>query len=200
MRNRNGAGKARRTLSDIKRYPSPREILASIRTSPGWSYKDNMEYYMKRDRALVCTIYLLALRISEALRLTKNQFRRETDKIIVGGIKLSKPRKKGKPRKHEYREGWLPLEGPRAEFTTYITDYLQLLEENDRLFPFGRGRAWQIVTALTGQPCHFERAYGEDYLYEEWDHDILAVADYVKVEPRTLQEYIRKRYERYSAA
>jgi hypothetical protein len=32
------------------------------------------------------------------------------------------------------------------------------------------------------------------------DHDILAVADYVKVEPRTLQEYIRKRYEKYQAA
>lgn len=200
MRTRNGDRKGRRTLSDIKRYPSPREILDTIRLSPGWSYKESIEHYLKRDRALVSVIYLLALRISEALRLTKNQFRKETDKIVVGGIRLSKPRKKGKPRKHEYREGWLPLEGPREEFTTYITEYLELLGENDKLFPFGRGRAWQIVTALTGQPCHFERAYGEDYLYEEWDHDILAVADYVKVEPRTLQEYIRKRYEKYRVA
>jgi hypothetical protein len=34
-------------------------------------------------------------------------------------------------------------------------------------------------------------------LYGEWNHDSLAVSDYVKVDPRTLQEYIRKRHEKY---
>jgi hypothetical protein len=29
------------------------------------------------------------------------------------------------------------------------------------------------------------------------DHDILAVADYVKVDARTLQLYLRKGYEKY---
>lgn len=33
--------------------------------------------------------------------------------------------------------------------------------------------------------------------YSEWDHDLLAVSDYVKVDPRTLQEYFRKRHEKY---
>lgn len=33
-----------------------------------------------------------------------------------------------------------------------------------------------------------------------WDHDVLAVADYVKVDPGTLQEYIRKRYGKYEVA
>jgi hypothetical protein len=37
----------------------------------------------------------------------------------------------------------------------------------------------------------------EDFLYGEMDHDLLAVSDYVKVDPRTLQEYIRKRHEKY---
>jgi hypothetical protein len=71
-------------------------------------------------------------------------------------------------------------------------DYLELLGPEDRLFSFGNSRALQITHAILGIPCHWLRAYGEDYLYEMWDHDILAVADYVKVEPRTLQEYIRK--------
>jgi hypothetical protein len=30
-----------------------------------------------------------------------------------------------------------------------------------------------------------------------WDRDILAVSDYVKVDARTLQEYLRKRHEKY---
>jgi hypothetical protein len=78
-------------------------------------------------------------------------------------------------------------------------DYLRLLEPEDKLFNFGRTRALQITHSILGTPCHWLRAYGEDYLYENWDHDILAVADYVKVDPRTLQEYIRERYEKISS-
>jgi len=41
------------------------------------------------------------------------------------------------------------------------------------------------------------RALGENFLYDAWDHDILAVSDYVKVNPRTLEKYIRRSYEKY---
>jgi len=93
----------------------------------------------------------------------------------------------GKPRKEQFRqEAFLPLEGERAALTQLVMDYLQLLKPQERLFNFGRTRALQITHSILGIPNHWLRAYGEDYLYENWDHDILAVADYVKVDPRTL--------------
>jgi hypothetical protein len=32
---------------------------------------------------------------------------------------------------------------------------------------------------------------------DAWDHDMLAVSDYVKVNPLTLEKYIRRSYEKY---
>jgi integrase len=193
----------RRTLKDIQTYPTPQKLYQQVVSAPGWPYKNNVERYQKRDRALVSLLYLLACRISEARRLIRKQFvmGEENDRLVVDSIKLSKPRKKGKPRRHEFRsEAWLPLKGERAPLTRLVMDYLELLGPEDKLFSFGNSRALQITHAILGIPNHWLRAYGEDYLYETWDHDILAVADYVKVEPRTLQEYIRKRYEKYQAA
>jgi len=193
----------RRTLKDIEYYPTPVEIYETITTNPGWPYKRKAEFYITRDRALVCVLYLLAIRVSEALRLRKMQFLfpEDTgiqDRIIVRGIKLSKARRKEKLRKELFRqENWLPLTGARAPLTQFIVDYLNLLEKPDFLFPFNRTRAWQIVSLLTGSTCHWFRAFGEDFLYSQWNYDLLAVADYVKVDPRTLSQYIRKRYEKY---
>ena len=159
---------------------------------------------MKRDRALVALLYLLALRISEALRLRRSNFILPDedggyeDRIVVRGIKLSKSRWRDKPRKEQYRQiNWLPLKGERAKLTGLVLDYLKELDYDEKLFKFDRRRAWEIVVHLTGLPCHFFRAFGEEYLYERWGRDILAVADYVKVDPVTLQQYIRRRYERY---
>jgi integrase len=195
---------SRRTLKFIAEYPTPQEIFERIRSSPGWPYKANMEQYMKRDKALVSLLYLLALRISEALRLKREQFtmsEQSPDRVIVKGIKLSKSKIKDKPRKEQYRqEGFLALHGPRAELTRFVIDYLETIQPEDKLFNFGNSRALQITHAILGIPNHWLRAYGEDYLYQTWDHDILAVADYVKVDPRTLQEYIRKRYGKYQIA
>jgi integrase len=197
--------RARRTLKDIEYYPTPAEIYNVIMVSKGWPYKSNREFYLKRDRALISLLYLLALRISEALRLKRSQFlfpeqTGQKDKIIVRAIELSKSRRKGKDRKDQYRqENWLPLTGPRAPLTKLAVEYLHELKSDQRLFPFNRARAWQIVRAMTSATCHWFRAYGEDFLYSQWDKDLLAVSDYVKVDPRTLSQYIRKRYEKYSA-
>jgi len=76
-------------------------------------------------------------------------------------------------------------------------DYLELLEDEDRLFPFRPARAWQIITTLTGYPPHYFRAFGEDYLYDSWDKDPVEVSSYVMVDIRTFVEYIRKRGLKY---
>jgi len=207
IKNHGPRGKDRRTLKDIEAYPTPKEIYAKILESPGWDYKSNMEFYRKRDRALIVLQYLLSLRISEELRLVRGQFEVMEDSIIVKGIKLSKSRLKNKPRKHQFREeAIIPLDDERQELTKLLVDYLEdptfydknknLLKDKP-LFLFGPHRAWEITIAVLGIPDHWLRAYGEDFLYEFMHYDILALASYLKVEPRTLQEYIRKRWKKY---
>lgn len=189
-------GKNRRTLKYIKYYPRPYEIYDKIIYGKGWPYKTNKEFYLKRDRAMVTLLYLLAARISEVLRLCKRQFIKEDDRVLVRGIELSKSKIKGKPRRDQYRqEAWLPLTGNRAKLTQLVLDYLDVASE--KLFISDTSQAWKITEALIGEPCHWLRAYGENYLYDVWDKDILAVADYVKVDPRTLQLYIRSGYKKY---
>jgi hypothetical protein len=143
------------------------------------------------------------------LRIKKGQFVDRKTHVLIQAIKLSKSRVKGKPRRIEFRDAQLPLDGPRAQLSHLVLDYVTLLKDEGRLFPFslaknkrgqmiGCKRAWQIVNSLLPEfTAHWLRAFGEDFLYGEWDHDLLAVSDYVKVDPRTLQEYIRKRHEKY---
>jgi integrase len=192
-------GRARRTLADIELYPQPQELYEAIMGSEGWPYKVNRDEYLRRDRALVALLYLCALRVSEALRLRKSQFRILEDRVEVEGIKLSKMRRKGKPRRHKFRVAWLPLTGERAVFTQLVLEYLETLREDEPLFKFSRQRAQQVVTRLTGKWCHYLRALGEEYLYSKWRGDLLAIADYVKVNPTVLGEYIRERYRSHEA-
>lgn len=204
-----GSGKERKTLTKIQYYPEPSEIYQKLVTRHGWNYKENLELYAKRDRALAAILYLGALRTSEAIRIRKNQFVDKTTHVLIRAVKLSKSRVQGKPRRTEYRDAQLPLTGPREPLTRLVMDYVAMLKPDDRLFPFsleknangqiiGCKRAWQTVHALLPEfTSHWLRAFGEDYLYGEWDHDLLAVSDYVKVDPRTLQDYIRKRHEKY---
>ena len=201
-----GLKMTRRTLKFIEYYPTAKEIYRLIMDGEGWLYKGSKQFYLRRDRALVSLLYLVALRVSEVLRLRRNQFlfpdeTGKEDFILIRGIKLSKSRLKDVPRKEQFRpESFLPLSGVRASLTELIVDYLEKLRGDRLLFNFGRVRAWQIVTSLTGETCHWFRAFGEEFLYEHWDHDLLAVADYVKVDPRTLQQYIRRRWKKYKIA
>lgn len=191
----------RRVLADIPTYPSPQEIYNVLTTSSGWDYKTNKEEYLVRDRALVAFLYLTCFRIKEALSVQKSDLRITDDRVEISGIALVKIRKRGKPRRHKYRDAFLPLNGERAPLTRMFMDHADTI--NDGLL-FGVGtkgigtkRAWQITKALTGKWNHFFRAVGEDYLYGKWKGDLLAVSDYVKVNPMVLQEYIRKRYQKY---
>ena len=220
----------RRTLKFIEQYPSPEAIYKKIMEN-SWPYTRNREFLQLRDRALVALTYLLALRVSEVLRLKKSQFVFTRKVIIVQGIRLSKSRWKvckfcrkpvrveerrkhlleqhgvdgdpekyfvSKPRASQFRpEAWLPVRGKRAPLTLLVLKYLVKLKPEDKLFPITRVRAWQIITHILGEPPHWLRAYGENYLYDKWKHDLLAVADYVKVDPKTLQQYIRSGYRKY---
>jgi Phage integrase family. len=210
MENKKSGGFNRKTLKAIQYYPSPNEIYDLLMQSEGWPYAEKKDFYLARDRALASLLYLGALRISEAIGIRKSQFIEKQDHVLIRAIKLSKSKVKGKPRRIEYRDVRLPLTGEREQLTMLILDYARLVKE-DRLFPFslakdkngqtvGCKRAWQVVKALLPQfTAHWLRAFGEDFLYSEWSHDILAVADYVKVDARTLQEYLRKRHEKYPA-
>jgi hypothetical protein len=49
-------------------------------------------------------------------------------------------------------------------------------EKNEKGQIIGCKRAWQVVHALLPEfTAHWLRAFGEDFLYGEWDHDLLAV-------------------------
>ena len=76
-------------------------------------------------------------------------------------------------------------------------EYVDTLGEEEQLFKFKPNRAWQIVSSILGIPDHWLRAYGEKYLYLLWDKDIVAVSQYVEVDPRTLQHYLVKEYDKY---
>jgi integrase len=194
----------RRVLADIPRYPTPAQVFEQIEQGEGWPYRtqdaEKLAWYRLRDRALVCLLYLAALRISEALRLTKSQFQlnESMNRWEIVGVKLSKVKAKGKARVHTYRqEVWLPLTGDRARFTELFVSYLSVAYEGkDRGIFYYRTpeRALQIVGGLTGMWNHYFRALGEQYLYRQWGNDLLAVADYVKVDPATLGKYIQESY------
>ena len=193
-----GTGLGRRTLKGIPYYPTPKEIYDSIIASSGWPYKHENPRLIARDRALVALIYLGGLRVSEALRITKGQFVEREKDILIRSVELSKTKVRGKPRRIQFREVQLPLDGERAPLTKLVMDYVGTLSEEELLFPVGGKRVWQIVTAiLPGHTCHWLRAYCENYLYGVWNKDLLAVADYIKVDSRTLEQYIRRRHELY---
>lgn len=186
----------RRVLKNIKSYWTVDELFNKILEAEPWPYRpQNMDRLFIRDKALCSLQYLLAARISEVLRLRKGQFveDEELEGIRVKGIKLSKRKSE------EYRpeNTVLPLYGPRKKFTLLVLEHLHSLKVDERLFQFGTNRAWQIVNHMLGIPDHWLRAFGEDYLYDRFDGDLLAVADYVRVDARTLQLYLRKRYEKY---
>lgn len=195
-----GNGKNRRSLKFIEAFLSPDQIWDRFMASRGFPYKTNMQNYLLRDRALVSCLYVLALRISEAIRLTKAQFSIGKKEIVVTGIKLSKSRKLGIPRRTLFRkEAWIPLKGERARFGELVRDYLGTLCPEDHLFPIGTSSAYRRVIALTDLPPHHFRAFGEYYLYVNWGNDPIAVCDYVCItSPRILAEYLRGSFRRYN--
>jgi hypothetical protein len=217
--------KTRKTLDDIKHVPEPEELYEQIMSSLGWPYKtvDNRQKFLTRDRALAAILYLGDFRAIEVLPITEANFEDKQKYIWIKDVVVGKTRH-GKIR---YREAKLPLAGPRKPFTDLIIEYLKIIEPNERLFPWslkkvrvplksnyklkdgtekirysvtmvGTKRAWQIVNALLpNYTQHWLRAFGYNFDYDNMDHDIMAVSDKTKADPRSLQPYLRRRYEKY---
>ena len=218
-----GMIKLRKTLLQIKHYPSPQELYEELMKSSGWLYKTNQTFYLTRDRALVALLYLGDFRIEEVLPLTTENLEDMKSYYWVKDVLV------GKKKHVEYREAKLPLIGERKVFTRLVQDYLALLKDGERLFPWslkvktfqlpakfdyrkkdgtlmhrysvkmvGTARAWQIVNALLPEYTqHWLRAFGYNYDYDAMDHDIMAVSDKTRADPRSLQPYLRRRYEKY---
>ena len=216
--------KKRKTLDQIPRYPNPQQLYKKLISRSGWFYKTKSKrsFFLSRDRSLVSLLYLGDFRISEVLPLTKADFVIKKNFVLIEEIRVSK-RKKGNI---QFREAKIPLEGERVPFTNLILEYLNLLKPEQRLYPWslrkrifesgtyrlkdgtekpilhvetvGTHRAWQIVNALFPEYTqHWLRAFGYNYDYDVMDHDLLAVSDKTKVDPRSLQPYLRRRYEKY---
>lgn len=197
--------KKHRVIVDIPFVAKPAAVYKTIMEAPGWPYKVESEKMHKRDRAFVATIYVGALRTSEvvkkkdgAISLKKSQlkFDAEEGAWYFEGVKLVKEKRTRKgiaiPRKHTYREKvYLPMEGERKPFTDLILEWVKELQDEDPLFNFKRCRAWQITRAMTGQWNHYFRMLGENYLYGAWGKDVMSLAEYLQVHPRTLMHYLR---------
>ena len=112
--------KARRTLEDIQEYYSPETILKILEGDTGWNHRVKGGYFHLRDRALVCVLYLCALRVSEALRLKKSQFGIDVEKqrVKVVGIMLSKRKEYSK----EVQRGLAATRFMKPHYTTAEND------------------------------------------------------------------------------
>jgi hypothetical protein len=198
-------GLNRRTLRFIDHYPTPEEILTKVSSlQSDWDYRGEREDFLKaRDRALSALLYVGAIRISEARRLIKAQFLDNPFRVIA--LKLSKAERRSKTtgkltvRKDLYRkEIRLATEGPRGELCRFIKEYLELIPDPEtKLFPIKNPRIYQIINNKLGVPPHWLRAFGENELYERWDFDLIAVANYMSVDARTLVKYIHRTPKKY---
>ena len=194
----------RKTLKILEKvpYPTPEELYEEMMTH-NWPYKRNADNFILRDRAFIAMTYLLGSRESESLRITKKHIRLDIadDKAIpVDPFPLSKSKHGSIPRKHQFRDGFLPLVGDRAMFTKAFLEYYDTLknEDEDRLlFPIVDSRIRQIALKTIPKYCtHWLRAFCEDKLYVDWKFDIVGVADYVKVDVKTVEGYLRSGWKR----
>lgn len=210
-------GKLHRTLEDIDRKLEPKEVW-NMTHAKHWPYKANKEALIHRDRALLDLLYVVAPRISEALRLRKEQFdvKADFEFVLIRNLALSK-RKKLSKTKHglkgpKFREE-IPLarEGPLAQFTEEIEAWIIQLPSNAYVFPtasrydgslnyeqpMSRQRAWAIVHYVTEQWCHFFRSQGESY-YAKVFKSAWALKDFMGLtDTKTLDRYVKTDWRDY---
>jgi hypothetical protein len=192
--------------------------------SRGWDYKTNMQRFQMRDRALVSLLYLGDFRISEVLPLKKEQFTIYEDYVHVKSVLVGKRkanmvqyREAKLPLKGERavftrliieyleylqsEDRLFPFSLTKRKYPIKNSFYMTKDGTKKQRFSFqmiGTKRAYQIVKALLpNYTQHWLRAFGYNFDYDHMDHDILAVSDKTKADPRSLQPYLRRRYEKY---
>ncbi len=206
----------RNTVIHVSSYPPPKDILETI-TDPanGWPYaSEDPSEFIERDQGGFAMVYIGALRISEMIRLNTSQFNFDNPNYVeVKDVKLSK--RTATSRLARTREVILPIPKneeqaklPRYVLSEMAIKWARKLGNNASFFPnldkkdgkpVRRFRAYQIISKLTGKYCHYFRGAGENFLYEAWDYDGFAVADYLKVDPRTLATYLHGGYKKHGA-
>lgn len=219
--------KSRKTLEDIKHVPPPKDLYNELIASEGWLYKteNKKDIFLKRDRALAALLYIGDLRAIEALPLTRGQFEVKEKYIWIKDIQVGKTRN-GKKKYREARLPLIGPRRPFTDLIIQYVDTFH--HADDRLFPWslkqiktplkqsyklkdgtektrysttlvGTRRMWQIIHALLpNYTQHWLRAFGYNFDYDHMNHDIMAVSDKTKADPRSLQPYLRRRYEKYS--
>jgi len=215
---------SRLTLAQIAKYPTPSELHTELMASNGWPYKTNMQSFLARDRALASLLYLGDFRISEVLPLTKKQFSEHEEFIHVESVLVGKRKSNSTlyreaklPLKGERvaftklileylaslgpEDRLFPLSLRKRKYPIKGSFYKTKDGKEHQRFSFqmmGTKRAYQIIkTLLPNYTQHWLRAFGYSYDYDHMDHDILAVSDKTKADPRSLQPYLRRRYEKY---
>ena len=126
-----------------------------------------------RDKALFALMYLTSRRISELLPLKKSDLRYEK----IGGVEVITVRARALKRKDKpTAETPIPLGDPLVK---YVLEYLKHLKADERLFPIGRVRAWQIVKDHFPKLwCHWFRHARLTHLSSEMD--VYELADFAK--------------------
>lgn len=202
-------GRRKRTLQKLQesneiQYQKPREILQIIKRNK-WPYKQDIDFYETRDLALASLLYLSSGRINEVLRLKADQFSvddKDPDFMLIQNFYVSK-RKKGKT--HPILEIPLPLKGSLSPFTRLVRDYLKLIAPDEKLFSFGRQRAWAIIRHITNDPenpnpgwfCHWFRAQSLSYQVQ-LIRSTTSVAKQRGIEnPSTLRHYDQGDWRQY---
>jgi len=192
--------------------------------SPGWPYKTDTQRYHVRDKALASVLYLGDFRAEEALPLTTDNFERLGSYLWVKDILVGK---KKKPEYREARFPFVGERACFTELVTEYLDHFlkpherlfpwsltkktyQLPDKYDYTLKdgtlkhrysvrlVGTTRAWQIINCLLPEYTqHWLRAFGYNFDYDNFNHDLMAVSDKTKADPRSLQPYLRRRYEIY---
>jgi len=168
----------RRSVSEHYKFFDPPRIVWEKINRRRWNYKTNREFYWLRDKAFMCLLYLTCCRVSELVRWVKrdkktgetvivkpsirtSQFVRIGDFLRVRGLPILKRKDLRSLREYPRRgEVSLPLKGELSIFTKPITQYLNMLREDEELFKFRRVRGYQIVRYCTGEFPHYFREMG----------------------------------------
>lgn len=184
----------RRTLRDKGKRVEPEQILEWIENKH-WRYSWNREFLELRDKALISLTYLLCGRVSEILRLKREQFKEHKRFLIVKEYRVLKNKV------NPIRDDWaLPKQGRLAPFTAIIRQYLnQLPRTRNKVFQIKRARAHQIVKKITGKWLHWFRAMGEAYYMRKVFKDPVKCASALRLRRSdTLIEYVPYEWKDYA--
>lgn len=177
----------KRTLREIDKWLSAGEVYKLI-TTKSWPYKQNIPFYQARDKALMSIDFTGAFRNNEPLRnLRKSNFRNENNYLFLMEGKISKRSAKliakYGSRVTTREEIYFPkFTYALQPFTDLVLTYLELLNEDQVLFPFGERRHHQTIYKVTGQWVHWLRAMGENwYGHNVFRNDPLSLAKFIGV-------------------